>query len=138
MRAVLLTLAAAALPFAAASQPAAPPPAPERSVVTTTSGDAALLGADIAIVLTAHADTVRFDGPPQASITLSASPGGQAAAAYDPGLLARVIQPTRVYRDVDVTLTGAARIDADGARTTVDADAATGSSRTCLPGRDCS
>ena len=68
--------------------------------------------ADIAVVLTARADHVRFHGPPQASIRLYAQPGGQVEAAYEPGLLPRIIRPTVTYSDIEVSYIGAALLAA--------------------------
>lgn len=99
-----LTALAAGIAFAvsgAQAQSQVRSPAPD-----TLDRPVPLEQADIAVVLTARADKVRFHGPPQASIRLYAEPGGSIEAKYEPGLLPRVIRPTVTYSNVQVSYIG--------------------------------
>jgi hypothetical protein len=108
MRAIL-TAAATLAATATQAQPAPPAPA---APPAAAQQPVPLDRADIAIVLTARADRATFDGPPRASVTLYAEPGGRTEARYDRGLLPRVLSPNVTYSNIEVSYVGAALLAA--------------------------
>ena len=111
---------AAALAFALLAAPAFAQTPPEPPAPAGPQGRQAieidLAEADIALLVTLHADQVRFEDVPRADVRLWAEPGGEVQQEFRRPSLPRPLQPAVTYRDVNVELDAAARLDPEGVK----------------------